>query len=306
MNRKNTTFHALEIFLAVAKEKNFSEVARHYDVASSVISRQIKQLEDDFGQTLFYRNTRSMILTQAGEHFAQHAQTLLNQYQLLSDELQQANQEPAGIVSINVPTFFGQKQIVPHLCALQDRYPKLEIHLTQSDDFVDPYSQNVDLIIRIASLADSNLKMKIIAKQKHYLVASPDFLAKYGTPCTIDDLPHYRGLFYRGQFGILHWRFGEKGIVREAKPYFVSNNAPSLIEMAIKGSGLLMMPDWAVADEIQAGKLVPILPDMSISSDLEEIYIAFLTPQSSYRSANVQAVMDFLGEKFAQGKSWQR
>lgn len=76
--------------------------------------------------------------------------------------------------------------------------------------------------------------------------------------------------------------------------------------MAIKGGGLLMMPDWAIADEIQAGKLVPILSDMSISSGLEEIYIAFLTPQSSYRSANVQAVMDFLGEKFAQGKSWQR
>ena len=67
MNPKNTTFHALEIFLAVAKEKNFSEVARQYDVASSVISRQIKQLEDDFGQTLFYRSTRAMSFTQAGE-----------------------------------------------------------------------------------------------------------------------------------------------------------------------------------------------------------------------------------------------
>lgn len=80
MNPKNTTFHALEIFLAVAKEKNFSEVARQYDVASSVISRQIKQLEDDFGQTLFYRSTRAMSLTQAGEMFATHAKTMLGEF----------------------------------------------------------------------------------------------------------------------------------------------------------------------------------------------------------------------------------
>lgn len=113
MNAKNTTIHAFEIFLAVAREKNFSEVARRYDVASSVISRQIKQLEDDFGQTLFYRNTRSMILTQAGEQFAQHAQQLLTQYQALCDELNQTDSEPAGIIRINAPVFFGQKHIPP-------------------------------------------------------------------------------------------------------------------------------------------------------------------------------------------------
>ncbi|SPX81030.1 LysR family transcriptional regulator [Moraxella ovis] len=77
-NPKNTTFYALELFLAVAKEKNFSEVVRRYDVASSVISRQIKQLEDDFGQTLFYRNTRAMSLTQAGEIFREQAQAILS------------------------------------------------------------------------------------------------------------------------------------------------------------------------------------------------------------------------------------
>ncbi len=84
MNPKNTTFHALEIFLAVAKEKNFSEVARRYDVASSVISRQIKQLEDDFGQTLFYRSTRSMTLTQAGEQFCLYAEKILHEFNHLS------------------------------------------------------------------------------------------------------------------------------------------------------------------------------------------------------------------------------
>lgn len=304
MNPKNTTFYDLEIFLAVAKEKNFSEVARRYDVASSVISRKIKQLEDDFGQTLFYRNTRSMILTQAGKQFSPHAQILLNQYQILFDELHQTDSEPTGIVRINAPVFFGQKHLTPHLPELQTRYPKLIIHLTQTDDFIDPYSQTADLIVRVASLTDSNLKMKIIARQRHFLLASPNFLDKFGTPQSTDDLPHYQGLFYRGQLGILHWRF-DKGQIIDGQPYFVSNNATSLIQMAVQGLGIVMMPDWAVADEIRSGKLVPILADTSISSDLQDIYIALLTPQSTYRPHNVQAVMDFLVEKWEGGTAWQ-
>lgn len=305
MNAKNTTIHAFEIFLAVAREKNFSEVARRYDVASSVISRQIKQLEDDFGQTLFYRNTRSMILTQAGEQFAQHAQQLLTQYQALCDELNQTDSEPTGIIRINAPVFFGQKHITPHLPELQTRYPKLEIHLTQTDDFIDPYNQTADMIVRVAVPTDSNLKQKIIARQRHFLLASPDFLAKHGTPQSTGDLPRYQGLFYRGQLGILHWRFGQEGKIIDAKPHFVSNNANSLITMAVNGLGMLMMPDWAVAEEIRTGKLVPVLADTPISSDLQEIYIALLTPQSTHRPTSVQAVMDFFVEKWDKGMSWQ-
>ncbi|WP_416190273.1 LysR substrate-binding domain-containing protein [Neisseria sp. CCUG17229] len=305
MNPKNTSFHALEIFLAVAKEKNFSEVARRYDMASSVISRQIKQLEDDFGQTLFYRNTRSMMLTQAGERFCGYAQTILHQFDRLHHDMYQTDSEPTGIVRINAPVFFGQKHLTLHLPELQTRYPKLNIHLTQTDDFIDPYSQTADLIVRVASLADSNLKMKIIARQRHFLLASPNFLDKFGTPKSMDDLPHYQGLFYRGQLGVLHWRFGKAGQIIDGQPYFVSNNATSLIEMAVNGLGIVMMPDWAVADEIRSGKLIPILADTPISSDLQDIYIALLTPQSTYRPHNVQTVMDFLVEKWNQGEDWR-
>ncbi|WP_066803781.1 LysR family transcriptional regulator [Moraxella oblonga] len=130
MNPKNTTFYALELFLVVAKEKNFSEVARQYDVASSVISRQIKQLEDDFGQTLFYRNTRAMSLTQAGEIFREQAQAILGQFDTLNQTLHQKNAEPNGIIAINAPVFFGQKHITPHLGELAKRYPKLQSRWT--------------------------------------------------------------------------------------------------------------------------------------------------------------------------------
>lgn len=85
----------------------------------------------------------------------------------------------------------------------------------------------------------------------------------------------------------------------------VSNNADSLIAMAQAGAGIVMMPDWAVANDIGAGRLVPILADTPISSDNQEICVAILTPQSAYRPINVQVVMDFFVEKWDGGKSWQ-
>ncbi|MDG2950527.1 LysR family transcriptional regulator [Exercitatus varius] len=304
MNPKNTTLHALEIFLAVAREKNFSEVARQYDVASSVISRQIKQLEDDFGQTLFYRNTRAMSLTQAGEMFAAHAKTILGEFHHLLDEFNDKNQEPNGTIHINAPVVFGQKHIAPYLGELAKRYPKLHIHLSQTDDFIDPYSEMADMIVRVAVPTDSNLKQKIIARQRHFLLASPAYLAEFGTPKTQADLKHHHGLFYRGKLGVLRFKDLKSNQFIEIKEKMMSNNAGSLIEMAICGAGIVMMPDWAVADEMRTGKLVPILTDTPVSSDNQEICVAILTPQSAYRPVNVQAVIDFFVEKWDGGRSW--
>ena len=286
-------------------KKNFSEVARQYDVANSVISRQIKQLEDDFGQTLFYRSTRAMSLTQAGEVFATHAKAILGEFSHLTDKLNDKNQEPNGIIHINAPVFFGQKHIVPHLGELAKRYPKLQIHLSQTDDFIDPYSQIADMIVRVAVPTDSNLKQKIIARQRHFLLASPAYLAKFGTPKTVADLANHQGLFYRGQLGLLRWREKASQQVIKVQESFVSNNGNSLIEMAVAGNGIVAMPDWAVVDEIRSGKLIPILADTPISSDNQEICVAILTPQSAYRPVNVQAVMDFLVEKWNQGEDWR-
>lgn len=201
--------------------------------------------------------------------------------------------------------FFGQKHIAPHLGELAKRYPKLQIHLSQTDDFIDPYSQTADMIVRIAVPTDSNLKQKIIARQRHFLLASPAYLAKFGTPKTVADLANHYGLFYRGELGVLRMKDLNNNQLIDIQEKMISNNANSLIAMAQAGAGIVMMPDWAVADEVKTGKLVPILPHIPIASGNEEIVLAILTPQSTYRPVSVQAVIDFLVEKWDGGKSWQ-
>lgn len=159
--------------------------------------------------------------------------------------------------------------------------------------------------MRIAVPTDSNLKQKIIARQRHFLLASPAYLAKFGTPKTVADLANHQGLFYRGELGVLRMKDLNNNQLIDIQEKMISNNANSLIAMAQAGAGIVMMPDWAVADDIGSGRLVPILADTPISSDNQEICVAILTPQSTYRPVNVQVVMDFLVEKWNQGEDWR-
>ncbi|HGO5815939.1 TPA: substrate binding domain-containing protein [Mannheimia haemolytica] len=209
------------------------------------------------------------------------------------------------MIAINAPVFFGQKHITPHLGELAKCYPKLQIHLTQIDDFIDPYGQKADIIVRVAVPMDSNLRQKIIARQRYFLLASPAYLAKNGTPQTPNELATHQGLFYRGELGVLRFKNLNTGQILDIQEKMVSNNADSLIAMAMDGAGIVMMPDWAVADEVKMGRLVPILPHIPIASGNEEIVVAILTPQSTYRPVSVQAVMDFLVEKWDGGQVWQ-
>ncbi|HGO5853140.1 TPA: substrate binding domain-containing protein, partial [Mannheimia haemolytica] len=195
--------------------------------------------------------------------------------------------------------------MTPHLGELAKCYPKLQIHLTQIDDFIDPYGQKADIIVRVAVPMDSNLRQKIIARQRYFLLASPAYLAKNGTPQTPNELATHQGLFYRGELGVLRFKNLNTGQILDIQEKMVSNNADSLIAMAMDGAGIVMMPDWAVADEVKMGRLVPILPHIPIASGNEEIVVAILTPQSTYRPVSVQAVMDFLVEKWDGGQVWQ-
>ncbi|WP_259401962.1 LysR family transcriptional regulator [Pseudoalteromonas sp. SG41-1] len=193
---------ALKFFIAVYKCKSFSVVARHENVSPSMVSRVILQLEDALGQQLFYRNTRAIMPTEAGRIFHDYARSMTEQLNEVRNELQDRATQPKGLIRINAPVFFGQKHIAPWLGEFLNRYPKIQVELTQTDDFIDPHIDAADVIFRIGSLADSSLHAKILGLQTYHLAASPAYLKKYGTPKVPADLSQHQGLIYRGSSGL--------------------------------------------------------------------------------------------------------
>lgn len=299
---------ALKFFIDVYDSKSFSVVARREGVSPSMISRVIQQLEDSLGQQLFYRNTRAIIPTEAGRIFNDYAHSMTEQLNDVRNELQERTTEPKGIIRINAPVFFGQKHIAPWLSGFLIRYPKVQLELTQTDDYIDPHIDAADVIFRIGSLTDSTLHARKIATQTYHLAASPDYLTEYGTPKTPSELSKHHCLVYSGSSGQNRWLFksGKSSWLHQnVSPILVSNNAETLLISALNGMGLVLFPDWLIGDYLKNGKLVSLLSHYEPTIKIGPQNITAIYPHSRHPPLNVRAVIDYFIEIYGSPPYWK-
>ena len=305
----NVNFRALQLFIAVYDSQSFSVVARREGVSPSMVSRVIHQLEDALGQQLFYRNTRAVVPTEAGRLFAEHARGLGERFSVARRDLQDRRLEPGGLVRINAPVYFGQRHIAPWLPGLTQRYPKMQIALALTDDFIDPHREATDLIFRIGSLPDSSVHARVLGMQHHYLVAAPDYLQRCGTPEKPEDLRHHSTLVYSGSNGPNRWLFrlaeGE-WVHYPQTPRLASNNADALLTAALGGMGVVLFPYWMVNEAIGAGRLVQLMPHYSAAIGTSSSPVSAIYPHARHPSLNVRAVIDYFIDVFGTPLYWQR
>ncbi|MEP8641177.1 LysR family transcriptional regulator [Enterobacter kobei] len=299
---------ALLIFIEVYEAQNFSVVARRQGISASQISRVIHQLEDALGQQLFYRNTRAVIPTESGHLFIRYARAMVENVEEARRELDERSSEPSGTIRINGPVFFGQRHVAPGLAELTERYPRLNIELTLTDDFIDPHRDAADLIFRIGMLTDSTFHARIFGQQRYHLAASPAYLRKHGVPDDPATLSDHQCLVYRGSSGPNRWlvrREGENWIHYPVVARMTSNNAESLLTAALGGMGIVLFPDWLIGDRLQRGELVALLPEMACAINTEPLNIAAIYPHARHPPLNVRAVIDYYVERFGTPPYWQ-
>ncbi|KLG09668.1 LysR family transcriptional regulator [Enterobacter cloacae subsp. cloacae] len=299
---------SLKIFIAVFEAENFSVVARREGLSASQVSRIIHQLEDALGQQLFYRNTRAVIPTESGHLFIRYAREMMTSFEDARRELDARSTEPSGTIRINAPVFFGQRHIAPGLPGLTAHYPRLNIELTLTDDFIDPHKNAADVIFRIGVLTDSTFHARIFGQQRYHLAASPDYLRQHGAPQVPDDLAHHQCLVYRGSSGPNRWLFrgpGEEWVHYPVVPLMTSNNAESLLAAALGGMGIVLFPDWLIGDRVQQGELVALLPGLECAIHTEPLNIAAIYPNARHPPLNVRAVIDHYVGCFGTPLYWQ-
>lgn len=308
LDASNINVRALLIFIEVYEAQNFSVVARRQGISASQISRVIHQLEDALGQQLFYRNTRAVIPTESGHLFIRYARAMVENVEEARRELDERSSEPSGTIRINGPVFFGQRHVAPGLAELTERYPRLNIELTLTDDFIDPHRDAADLIFRIGMLTDSTFHARIFGQQRYHLAASPAYLRKHGVPDDPATLSDHQCLVYRGSSGPNRWlvrREGENWIHYPVVARMTSNNAESLLTAALGGMGIVLFPDWLIGDRLQRGELVALLPEMACAINTEPLNIAAIYPHAHHPPLNVRAVIDYYVERFGTPPYWQ-
>ncbi|WP_134019085.1 LysR family transcriptional regulator [Modicisalibacter xianhensis] len=300
--------NALRVFERVAATGSFTVAARHFHRAVSSISRQVRKLEDSVGQPLLYRHTRAVTLTEAGWRYYEEVRDILERLDMATEALNQPLAEPSGVMRINAPVAFGQRQIVPMLHEFQRRFPGIRAELQLDDRIVDPVREGHDITFRVGNLADSSLVARRLAPMNYVTAASREYLARRGIPETPEALAEHDCLVYQGELGRQCWYF-QRGDASEEVAYeingsLVSNNAEALLRAALLGQGVVMFPTWLIAEELAKGTLVSLLEAWrgEVMPGRRQLYV--LTPERKLRTRKVRAFLDYLFEAVSPIPPW--
>lgn len=302
--------NALRVFERVAATGSFTATARHFNRATSSVSRQISALEAALGQRLFYRHTRAVSLTDAGQRYYEDIRGILDQLDLATEALTSQAAQPSGVLRINGPVAFGQRHILPMLGRFQQRYPDIHAELMLTDTFTDPVREGSDITFRVGRLADSSLVARRLASTHYLVAAAPSYLECYGEPETPEALLEHNCLLYQGDMGRQRWYFQGPG--RPAlEPLTVdgtlySNDAESLVAMARSGRGIVLFPSWQISEELRRGSLVPLLQLWRCEVTPEAQMIHVICPEKRFRSPKIRTFLDHLFEEVGDVPYWDR
>ena len=300
---------AIRIFIAVAETGNLSKVAKARGLAVSSISRKIDALETELGFKLFNRNSRLVMLTDAGEQFLQRAKNILVELDEAKSSITASNADPKGLLTITAPSAFGRLHIAPAIVSFLKRYPLMEIDLNITDDIVDLSSQRIDVAIRIGTLPDSDLIATQLAPFRRIVCASPEYIAQHGKPNSLEDLLQHNCLSPAGRKTVPGlWTFAgvNRGTALPVHGNFRANDINSLLLAAIDGIGIVHLATWLVGEKINSGQLIQLFPNTrDLSSNLQPGIHAVRLPGRSH-ATKAPLFISHLKSEFGEPAYWDK
>jgi DNA-binding transcriptional LysR family regulator len=284
----------LTTFVAVVEAGSLTAAAERLGLAKSMVSKHMQLLEQEIGVGLLLRSTRKLSLTEAGRAFYESSRQLLKAAELAIEQARSGSEGLQGTLRVACPIDYGLIVVSPLLAQLRARYPALKIDLTCGDQIIDLIAEGIDVTVRLGKLADSSLMATRIDKLTRWLVASPDFIARYGMPQTPDDLPQlpYVALSMLAQPAqfTLSDSTGNQVDVRMLNTVFTTNTAYAGRAAALSGDGVLRATTFSVKDDVASGRLLRVLPQWTLpESDIHAVY-----PATSHVPQKVRVFIDAL------------
>ena len=298
MNR----FDNMQTFARIVDTGGISAAAARIGVAPSVVSRRLKELENHLGIELFHRTTRQLNLTDAGATYYQRCLRILEDIDQAEAAVTGEHEMIRGRLRVALPSSFGHMHIRPAILEFLRTHPDIAFDLDFNDREVDLMQEGFDVAIRLAALPDSSLMARQIAPIRRIMCASPEYLAEYGAPQSVDDLVDHRCLIYSLIPDFEDWQPADQRmpIKRKLHPYIKSTTGEFLRDAAVAGHGIVVMPTFIVYREIERGKLVQLLPEIEFSS----INAYAIYPPTRHLSRRVRSFIDFLKQRFAGAVYW--
>lgn len=292
-------FQAMQVFTRVVDTSSFSLAADSLGLPRATVTTTIQNLEKRLQVRLLNRTTRKVSLTPDGAAYYERAMRILVDVEESESSFNDVTRGPKGRLRIDVPASIGRLIIIPKLCEFYTRYPDIELVIGMGDRPVDMVREAVDCVIRLGELQDSSLIARRIGTFQGVTCASPEYLAEYGTPQTIEELhQHHAVHYFSSRTGrTIDWDFVIDGVTTEVKVKGVVsvNDADAYVACGLQGFGLIQAARFMVLPHLESGELVEVLPQWSPAP----LAISALYLQNRHLSPKVRVFVDWVAEIFS-------
>lgn len=288
----------LATFAQVVEAGNFSSAARPLGTTPSTISRQVQRLERALGTRLFERSTRRIRLTESGMQIYRHCKDMMDAASGAVDAASQLTAQPRGRVSISAPISLAKSLIHPKIPGFLRTYREVEVQVVFDDRDIDPIRDHVDLVVRPTPAPPQGLVARQLGTVQWLPCASPGYLRARGTPVVPDDLAQHDCLYLGDTPDDNRWIFRQGTHARtiEVRGRYIANDVSARREAALEDWGVASLPEFAVADDLRAGRLVQILPEWQFEPRAYSGPVWLLYPPNRLLPPKVRALIDWLVE----------
>jgi DNA-binding transcriptional LysR family regulator len=287
---------AMQVFVRVIEKGSFSAVAKERGIGQPAVSKQISALEDELGTELIHRTSRAISLTEAGRDFYESALHILDDLESASSRIGRGQTSPKGLIRVTVPPTFARLHMVSKLPAFFAAYPDMAVELAASESPTTIIEDGFDLAIHSGELPDSNLVARRFAQTTTVLVATPQYLTRYGAPESPEVLNRFRSVVFIERGSVQPWTFGSGQDAKRVIPtgVFRTSDIEQLRMGVLEHLGIAQAPAWLFAAELREGTVIRLL------TAFERIVpILAVRPASRQISTKVRIFIEHLEKTFA-------
>ena len=287
---------AMQVFVRVVEKGSFSAIAKERGVGQPAISKQISALEAQLGTELIHRNSRSIVLTEAGSDFYESALRILDDFENTTSRIGRGQTAPKGLIRVTVPPTFARLHMVSKLASFFAAYPEMAIEMAASESPTTIVEDGFDLAIHSGDLPDSTLVGRRFAQTMIILVATPQYLSRYGAPETPEDIKHFRSVVFVERGTVQPWKFGSGSDAKRVTPtgVFRTSDIEQMRMGVLEHLGIAQAPAWLFAAELREGTVLRLLTPFE-----RVVPILAVRPASRRMSTKVRVFIEHLEKTFA-------
>jgi DNA-binding transcriptional LysR family regulator len=286
---------SMEVFVAAVELGSFTAAANVFKITPAMVSKHVTSLEKRLGATLLTRTTRRQKLTEIGQNYYENCKRIIREIHAAEAGAEAMGNQPKGLLRVNASLWFGALTLAPIIGDYLHQYPEVNVELSLTDRYVDLVEEGFDVAVRIGELKDSSLIARKLSMFETAICASPDYLARLGTPKTPADLAEHQCLGFTNWQSQGGWKLLQKktGARIAQTPRFSSDSAQALRAAAVKGIGVVMMPKELLRPDIESGRLVELLSKhVPPPRPIHAVY-----PKERQSAPKLTSFVDFLMEK---------